>query len=106
MIGNEIKTPSVFKEAMTDSNGKGSGKRVFGGIGMSFYLIATTAISVFSVYTGNDIGVNASRLLTSMGISCASLLGIGVVEGFAQAKKLREEMVSKLQATIIEDEAK
>ena len=71
---------------LEDSKGNASSKRLFGAIGLILYYGLGSFVSVLSVYTGNDIGANAVTLLNGIGITGASLLGIGVVEHFAVKK--------------------
>lgn len=78
----------MSNKLLQDSYGNASSKRLFGVIGVGLYYIMGAFISGYSVYTGNDIGANAVTLLNGMGITGASLLGIGVVEGFAKRKDL------------------
>jgi len=91
-MDKELSNQSILSGVMRDTRGKGSGKRVFGGIGFSIYLLIGAGIAVFSVWTGNDIGTNAAIIFNGIGITSGSLLGIGVVEGFAEAKKLKTQI--------------
>lgn len=63
-----------------DANGKESSKRFWGGIGMGLFFAASIGIAIYSVFTGNDVGNNASNLVSMVGIVSGSLLGIGVLE--------------------------
>jgi len=63
-----------------DSDGNTSGKRIFGAVGFSLYILTGIGLSVFSVYTGNDLGVNVAGILGGIGMTSGGLLGIGVVE--------------------------
>lgn len=67
-----------------DTEGNVSGKRIFGAISMSIFIVISAFISIYSVYTANDIGVNAAGLLTSVGWVGGTLLGIGVAERFGK----------------------
>lgn len=69
-----------------DSSGNTSGKRIFGAIGFSLYLLVGLAAALFSIYSGNDIGGNAADILTGIGITSAGLMGIGVIEKLGGSK--------------------
>ncbi len=71
---------------LQDSKGNTSSKRVFGAIALILYFVIGSAISLYTVYTGNDIGVNAVSILNGFGLTGSALLGIGVAEHFAQGK--------------------
>ncbi len=65
-----------------DKNGNNSGKRIFGAIGFSIYLIMIfIVLPIYSIMTGNDIGNNISGSLNAAGGFSAGLLGLGVLEG-------------------------
>lgn len=67
-----------------DTEGNTSGKRIFGAVAMIIFIVISAIISVYSVYTANDIGTNAAGLLTSVGWVGGTLLGIGVAERFGK----------------------
>ncbi len=72
---------------LKDSTGNTSSKRVFGAIGLVAFFAISIVLSIHSVKTGNDVGSNASGLLTTMAVVSGSLLGVGVVEKFATGGK-------------------
>lgn len=72
---------------LEDANGNKSSKRVFGAIGMGLFFVSSIGIAVYSVSTGNDVGVNATQLVTWVGVVSGSLLGIGVVEHLANGNR-------------------
>lgn len=72
---------------LKDCNGHVSSKRVFGAIGLVAFFATSIILSAISVKTGNDVGSNASGLLTTMAVVSGSLLGVGVVEQFAKGGK-------------------
>ena len=67
-----------------DTEGNTSGKRVFGGVTLIVFIVSSVVISAYSVIEGNDIGVNAAGLTTSVGWIGGTLLGIGVAERFGK----------------------
>jgi hypothetical protein len=71
---------------LKDANGNESSKRVFGAIGISLFYIMSGIIAFYSVYTGNDIGVNAVNLISGVGYTGTALLLGGVIEHFAKGK--------------------
>ncbi len=71
---------------LQDAHGNTSSKRVFGAIGLGLYFAIGSIIAIYSVYTGNDIGTNATTLLNGFGLTGAALLGAGVIEHFAKGK--------------------
>jgi len=70
-----------------DSSGSTSGKRIFGAIAICLFMVIGSAVAIYSVYTGNDIGNNAADLIKTIGWVGGSLLGIGVVEKLGGIKK-------------------
>lgn len=70
-----------------DSIGNTSSKRVIGAIGFFVYGISVIGLNFYSVFTGNDIGTNASNLLNGLGGFSAGMIIGGVVEGFANKRK-------------------
>jgi hypothetical protein len=71
-----------------DGDGNTSGKRIFGAIGFTLYLImAIIVLPVYSLFTGNDIGSNVIIPLNAAGGFSAGLLGLGVLEGFVKKKQ-------------------
>ena len=75
-----------------DRHGNKSSKRVFGAVGLVFYYILVGLISAFSVYTGNDIGVNVTGLVNGLGLISGGLLGVGVAEGISDAIRNRSNL--------------
>lgn len=71
----------MANKLLQDSNGNTSSKRVFGAIGMGLFFVSAIGMGVYSIFTGNDLGNNASQLVTMVGVVSGSLLGIGVLEG-------------------------
>ena len=69
---------------LEDSKGNQSSKRLWGSIGMGLYFLASVFLAGYSVYTGNDVGVQAAGLVNGIGVVSAALLGIGVLEGLGQ----------------------
>jgi len=71
-----------------DSNGNTSSKRIFGAIGFGLYLIIRLIVlPVYSIYSGNDIGSNASNGIDTAGMLSAGLLGFGVLENVLKKKQ-------------------
>ena len=69
-----------------DTTGNTSGKRIFGAVAMSLYLLSGLFVIGYSIYSGNDIGNNAMSVLNGFGLTGASLLGIGVIEKLGGGK--------------------
>ena len=70
-----------------DSNGNTSSKRIFGAIGFGLYIfIRLVILPVYSIYSGNDIGNNASSGIDTAGALSAGLLGFGVLENILKKK--------------------
>ena len=74
----------MANKLLQDVNGNTSSKRIFGAIGISLYYAMSSVIAIYSVYTGNDIGVNAVNLVSGIGYTGTALLLGGIVEHFGK----------------------